>query len=51
MSNVHVKSDKLHTLMVTFHVLFDIYKILSIEFHRRDSADFVQFVLHVVMVI
>ena len=35
-SNVHVKSDKLHTLMGTFHILFDIYKILSIEFHRRD---------------
>ena len=39
-SNVHIKSEKLHTLMGTFHVLFDIYKILGIEFHRHDSADF-----------
>ena len=39
-SNVHVKSDRLQTMMVTFNVLFDVYKTMSIEFHRCKSADF-----------
>ena len=49
-SNIHVKSDRLQTMMVTFNVLFDVYKTMSIEFHRRESTDFFQFVQHVVMV-
>ena len=38
-SNIHVKSDRLQIMMVTFNVLFDVYKTMSTEFHRRESAD------------
>ena len=40
MVDVHTKADKLQTMVVAFNVLFDVFKILSIELHRKKGNDF-----------
>ena len=35
-NNFHGDVNDLQTKMSTFNVLFDVYKLLSIELHRRD---------------
>ena len=39
-ADVHTKADKLQTMVVAFNVLFDVFKILSIELHRKKGNDF-----------
>ena len=39
-ADVHTKADKLQTMVVAFNVLFDVFKILSIELHRKSGDDF-----------
>ena len=39
-ADVHTKTDKLQTMVVAFNVLFDVFKILSIELHRKKGNDF-----------
>ena len=39
-ADVHTKAEKLQTMVVTFNVLFDVLKILSIELHRKKGNDF-----------
>ena len=39
-ADVHSKADKLQTMVVAFNVLFDVFKILSIELHRKKGNDF-----------
>ena len=39
--NSHGDVNDLQTKMSTFNVLFDVYKLLSIELHRRDFTSFV----------
>ena len=39
-ADVHTKADKLQTMVVAFNVLFDVFKILSIELHRKKREDF-----------
>ena len=38
--NSHGDVNDLQTKMSTFNVLFDVYKLLSIELHRRDFTSF-----------
>ena len=38
--DVHTKADKLQTMVVAFNVLFDVFKILNIELHRKKGNDF-----------
>ena len=33
--------NALQTEMTAFHILFDVYKVLSVELHRRDTSEFV----------
>ena len=39
-ADVHTKADKLQTMVVALNVLFDVFKILSIELHRKKGSDF-----------
>ena len=39
-ADVHMKADKLQTMVVAFNVLFYVFKILSIELHRKKGNDF-----------
>ena len=39
-ADVHTKADKLQTMVVAFNVLFNVFKILSIELHRKKENDF-----------
>ena len=39
-ADVHTKADKLQTMVVAFNVLFDVFKILSIELHRKKGNYF-----------
>ena len=39
-ADVHTKADKLQTMIVAFNLLFDVFKILSIELHRKKLNDF-----------
>ena len=40
-ADVHTKADKLQTMVVAFNVLFDVFKILSIELHREKKTIFI----------
>ena len=46
-ADVHTKADKLQTMVVAFNVLFDVFKILSIELHRKKEMIFILCVLRV----
>ena len=37
----HFDMNALQTKMTAFHILFDVYKVLSVELHRRDTPKFV----------
>ena len=37
----HFDMNTLQTKMTAFHILFDVYKVLSVELHRRDAPKFV----------
>ena len=37
----HFDMNALQTEMIAFHILFDVYKVLSVELHRRDAPKFV----------
>ena len=39
-ADVHTKADKLQTMVVALNVLFDVFKILCIELHRKKGNDF-----------
>ena len=39
-ADVHTKADKLQTMVVAFNVLFNVFKILSIELHRKKGNNF-----------
>ena len=39
-ADVHTKADKLQTMVVAFNLLFNVFKILSIELHRKKGNDF-----------
>ena len=39
-ADVHTKADKLQAMVVAFNLLFDVFKILSIELHRKKGNDF-----------
>ena len=38
-ADVHTKADKLQTMVVAFNVLFNVFKILSIELHFKKGND------------
>ena len=40
-SNLHKDTNDLQTKISVFNILFDVYKILSIELHRRNRTSFV----------
>ena len=37
----HFDMNALQTKMTAFHIFFDVYKVLSVELHRRDAPEFV----------
>ena len=39
-ADVHTKADKLQTMVVAFNVLFNVFKMLNIELHRKKGNDF-----------